>query len=126
MRGIEIQRSYRPRRSKLQALLLESLDIAWGKKIVNIAYLEDETGVKALFEDGTLLTVLAPMLVGKDGTPSSVRSLLVRTDSAKPTPIDFATTMCSTKYSRQSALLLDSAPHHPLFQIASYSDSYYS
>lgn len=124
IRGVEVERFYRLRRSKLQALLSEGLDIEWEKEMVDIIHLEDEKGVKAIFEDGTEVT--GSMLVGADGTRSSVRSLLVGCDSAKPTPIDFATTMCFSKYSRDRALFLRSAPHHPLFQTAPHPDGYFS
>ena len=124
IRGVKIEKFYRLRRSKLQALLSEGLDIEWEKKIVDIVYLENATEVKAIFEDGTEVT--GSMLVGADGARSSVRSLLVGLDNAKPTPIDFATTTCFTKYSRERALCLRSAPHHPLYQIATHPDGYYS
>lgn len=122
--GVEIGKFYRLRRSKLQALLSEGLEVNWGKKIVDVAYPEDGKLVKAIFEDGTEVT--GSMLVGSDGPRSSIRSLLVAPDSAKPTPIDFATTMCFTSYSRERALFLRSAPHHPLFQIAPHPNGYYS
>ena len=124
MKGVEIQKFYRLRRNKLQALLSEGLEVYWGKTLKDIVYLEDGKGVKAVFEDGTDTT--GSMLIGTDGPRSSIRSILVGPDTAKPTPIDFATTMCFTSYSRERALFLRSAPHHPLFQIAPHPDSYYS
>ncbi len=124
LRGVDIEKFYRLRRSKLQALLLEGLDVAFEKKIIHVEYLEGEKGVKAIFEDGAQAT--GSLLVGADGTRSSVRSLLVGPDHAKPTPIDFATTHCFTRYSRDRALFLRSAPNHPLFQIAPHPDGYYS
>lgn len=124
IRGIEIERFYRLRRSKLQALLLEGLDVEWEKKIIHVIHLEDGKGVKAFFEDGTEVT--GSLLVGADGARSSVRSLLVGSDNAKATPIDFAATVCLTKYSRQRALFLRSEPHHPLYQVAPHPEGYYS
>ena len=124
IKGIELEKFYRLRRSKLQALLSEDLDVYWGKTFVDAEFLEDGKGVKAIFEDGTAVT--GSMLIGADGPRSSVRSFLVGPDKAKPTPIDFATTHCFTSYSREQALFLRSAPHHPLYQIAPHPDGYYS
>lgn len=122
--GLELKKFYRLRRSKLQALLSEGLNIHWGKTLVDTAYLEDGRGVKAIFDDGTEVT--GSTLIGADGPRSSVRSLLVGPDRAEPTPIDFATTICFTSYSRDRALFLCSEPHHPLFQVATHPDGYYS
>ena len=109
---------------QVPGLLLEGLDIAWEQKIVNIAYSEDENGVTALFEDANEVT--GSMLVGTDGPQLSVRSHLVGSDNAKPTPIDFATMICATQYSPERSLFLRSAPYHSCFQIASHPDGYYS
>ncbi|CAD6577869.1 MAG: hypothetical protein ASARMPRED_008435 [Alectoria sarmentosa] len=113
-----------PGRTKLQALLSEGLDVDWEKKIVDIVYLGKRKGVKAVFEDSTEVT--GSMLVGADGGRSLIGSLLVGPGIAKPSPIDFASTIWFTKYSRDRALFLRSAPHHPLFQIAPHPDGYYS
>ena len=124
MKGIELNKFYRLRRSKLQELLSEGLDIHWGKTLVDTAYVDNGQAVTAIFKDGTQVT--GSMLIGADGPRSSVRSLLIGPDRAKPTPIDFATTMCFTSYSRNQALFLRSGPHHPLYQIATHPDGYYS
>lgn len=124
MMGLEINNFYRLRRSKLQALLSEGLNIYWEKTLVDTACLEDGRGVKAIFDDGTEVT--GSTLIGADGPRSFVRSLLVGPDRAKPTPIDFATTICFTSYSRDRALFLCSEPHHPLFQVATHPDGYYT
>ena len=62
------------------------------------AYLGNGKGVKASFDDGTEVT--GSMLISADSPGSSVRSILVGAERAKPTPIDFATVMCFTSYSR--------------------------
>ena len=124
MKGIEIHKFIRLRRSKLQALLSEGLNINWGKALVDIAYADNGQAVTAIFKDGTQVT--GSMLIGADGPRSCVRSLLVGPDRAKPTPIDFATTMCMTSYSRDQALFLRAAPHHALHQIAPHPDGYYA
>ena len=122
--GIELETFYRLRWSKLQALLSEGLDIYWGKTLVNTAYVEEGQGVKATFKDGT--EAMGSMLIGADGSRSTIRSLLVGPDKSKPSPIDFATTVCFASYTRERALFLRAPPHHPLYQVAPHPDGYYS
>ena len=126
IRGVKIERFHCLRRSKRQALSLEGLNVEWEKKIVHMTYLDDGKGVKTFFEDGTEIT--GSLMIGADGarSRSSVRSLLVGSDIAKPNPINFAAIVCLTKYSRQRALFLRSEQHHPLFQIAPHLEGYYS
>jgi len=53
-------------RDRLRDLLLEGIDVQWGKKC--IGYDEDEEGVWAIFEDGT--RERGDFLVGADGIHS--------------------------------------------------------
>ncbi|KAL8951951.1 MAG: hypothetical protein Q9222_002103 [Ikaeria aurantiellina] len=110
----DIEKFYRLKRSKIRALLLEGLDVRWGKPISKITYSEDGQTVTAHFADGTQDT--GSILVGADGPHSSTRSILVGAEKAKCTPIDFAATMCFNQLPRDKALFLRSDPHHPLFQ----------
>lgn len=112
----EIEKFYRLRRSKIRALLLEELDVRWGKSITNITYSEDGETVTAHFADGTEDT--GAILVGSDGPHSATRSILVGAETAKCTPIDYAATMCFSRFPRDKALYLRSDPYHPLFQCA--------
>ncbi|CAI2198527.1 1207_t:CDS:2, partial [Funneliformis geosporum] len=56
-------------RDRLRDLLLEGIDVQWGKKCVG--YHENEEGVWAIFEDGT--RVRGDFLVGADGIHSTIR-----------------------------------------------------
>lgn len=44
IRGVEIERYHRLRRSNLQALLLGGLDVDFEKKIIHVDYLQGEKG----------------------------------------------------------------------------------
>ncbi|KAL8956290.1 MAG: hypothetical protein Q9183_006348 [Haloplaca sp. 2 TL-2023] len=112
----EIEKFYRLRRSKIRALLLEGLDVSWGKSICDITYSDDGKTVTAHFSDGTQDT--GSLLIGTDGPHSATRGILVGEERSKCTPIDFAATMCFSTHPRDKALFLRSSPHHPLFQAA--------
>ncbi|KAI9714928.1 MAG: hypothetical protein M1812_006241 [Candelaria pacifica] len=119
-----IEGFYRLRRSKIRNLLTEGLDVRWGKEISNITYSSDGAYVTAHFADGTSDT--GSLLVGADGPRSSIRNLLLGEEKSKTTNIDYAATMCFTKYTRDQALFLRSAPFHPLFQCAPHPDGYFA
>lgn len=107
----------------LMELLMEGLDIKWEKSLTDIIYSADETKVAARFADGTEDT--GSLLVASDGTPSTVRELLVGAEKAKVTSTDFATTMCFRKHSRERVLFLRSTPFHPLYQVARHPNGYF-
>ena len=109
---IKSEKFYRLRRDKIHALLLERLDVRWGKAISDLIYSADGRKITARFADGTEDT--GSLLIASDGPHSTVRTVLVGSDKAKVTPNDFATTMCFTKHSRDRALFLRAKPHHPL------------
>jgi 2-polyprenyl-6-methoxyphenol hydroxylase-like FAD-dependent oxidoreductase len=60
------------RRKQCRRALLEGLDVQWGKRL--ISFETSETGVTALFDDGTEAT--GTLLVGADGSNSMTRMLL--------------------------------------------------
>ncbi|KAL8763881.1 MAG: hypothetical protein Q9194_007236, partial [Teloschistes cf. exilis] len=113
---VEISKFHRLRRSKIRALLLEGLDVSWGKAISDISCSQDGRQVTVHFADGSQDT--GSMLIGTDGPHSTTRGILVGTEAAKCTPIDYAATMCFNTLPRDKALFLRSDPNHPLFQIA--------
>ena len=116
MGRIEVQKFYRLRRDKFRAILMEGLDIRFGKSIVDVKYSEDGSVITACFQDGSEDT--GSVLIGTDGPHSTVRTLLVGPEKALVIPINFASTMCFSKHPRDKALFLRSEPHHPLFQCA--------
>lgn len=119
---IKSSKFYRFRRDKFRAMLLQGLDVHWGKSLVDIEYSPARERVTAKFSDGS--EVVGSMIVATDGPHSAIRSLLVGEDAAKVTPIDIASTICSTKHTREHALFLRSQPHHPLYQIGAHPDGY--
>ena len=120
---IKSSKFYRLRRDKFRKLLMEGLDIRWGKGLTDIVYSEDKREVTARFADGTVDT--GNLLVASDGTHSTVRGLLVGAEKAKVSPIDFATTMCFSKHSRERALFLRAKPFNPLYQVAPHPNGYF-
>ncbi len=121
----EIQSSkfYRLRRDKFRKLLMEGIDVKWGKGLTDVRYSPDNKTVTAQFANGTEDT--GSLLIGCDGTHSTVRELLVGVERAKVTPTDFATTMCFSKHTREHALFLRSKPFHPLYQVAPHPNGYF-
>ncbi len=60
-------------RDRLRDLLLEDIDVQWGKKCIE--YDEDEEGVWAIFEDGS--KVRGDFLIGADGINSPNKYLSI-------------------------------------------------
>ena len=104
---------YRLHRNRFRELLSEGLDIREGKELTNTVF--DDQTVTAHMADGS--KDYGSILVGADGPKSTVRRLLLG-DKSKTTILDYAATMCFTKYKREQALFLRSPPAHPLFQVA--------
>lgn len=119
---IKSAKFYRLRHDKFRALLLQDLDVQWGKALVAIEYSSAGDGLSVKFSDGT--EVSGSILVATDGPHSTVRSLLVGEEAAKVTPIDFASTMCYTRHTREHALFLRAQPHHPICQAGPHPDGY--
>ncbi|KAF3386179.1 putative FAD-dependent monooxygenase [Penicillium rolfsii] len=119
---IKSSKFYRFRRDKFRGMLLQGLDVQWGKALVDLEYSPAGERVIAKFSDGS--EAIGSMVIATDGPHSMVRSLLVGEENAKVTPIDFASTMCFTKHTREHALFLRAQPHHPLYQVGPHPDGY--
>jgi hypothetical protein len=115
---------YRLRCDKFRNMLLEGIEVHWGKTLVNVEYSVDRMRVTAEFSDGTSDT--GSLVVGADGPHSTVRSLLVGAENAKVVPLDHATTMCFTQHTREHALFLRAPPHHALYQTAAHPSGMFS
>ncbi|KAJ5393821.1 uncharacterized protein N7487_011462 [Penicillium crustosum] len=120
----ELQSSkvYRLRRDKFRALLLQGLDVHWGKSLCDIIYSDAGKHVTAKFTDGTEVT--GSLLIATDGPHSTTRTLLVGEQAAKVTPTDFASTICYTQHTREHAIFLRTQPHHPLYQVGLHPEGY--
>ncbi|KAJ5191485.1 uncharacterized protein N7498_010470 [Penicillium cinerascens] len=119
---IKSHKFYRLRRDKFRAMLLQGIDVQWGKSVCDIVYSPGGERVSVKFEDGT--EELGALVIATDGPHSTVRSLLVGEEAAKVTPIDYASTMCFTRHTREHALFLRAQPHHPLYQVAPHPNGY--
>ena len=69
-------------REKFRKVLVKNLNIQYGKRLVS--FQEDREGVTAFFEDGT--SARGDILVGADGSNSSVRAQLLPGFKATPSP----------------------------------------
>jgi 2-polyprenyl-6-methoxyphenol hydroxylase-like FAD-dependent oxidoreductase len=67
-------------RQELRKVLLDGVDVQWGKKLQDLKYEED--GVQLTFADGS--TAETDFVVGADGASSMVRQLLVGAEEGKP------------------------------------------
>ena len=115
---------YRLHRNRFRDLLADGLEIHEGKALINITYSDDGRVVTAHFADGS--DDSSSILVGADGPKSAVRNLLLGPEKSKTQILDYASTMCFTKYTRDQALFLRSAPAHPLFQVAPHPENFFA
>ncbi|TVY18833.1 FAD-dependent monooxygenase cctM [Lachnellula arida] len=117
--GIPSPDFYRLRRSKLRALLCKGLDIRWNKRLKDVVVKQDGSCVTAIFEDGEQMT--GRLVVGADGSRSTVRELILGPDLAAPLHIPYVSTFVQAKYTREQALFLRS--FHPLYIAAIHPDN---
>jgi 2-polyprenyl-6-methoxyphenol hydroxylase-like FAD-dependent oxidoreductase len=87
---------YRLRRSKLRTLLVDGIEIQYGKCLSDISYSDDGTIVTAHFDDGS--STNGAILAGADGTRSFVRNLLVGPEKAALTTLEFAASIVQAKF----------------------------
>jgi 2-polyprenyl-6-methoxyphenol hydroxylase-like FAD-dependent oxidoreductase len=92
------------RRSKLRALLSEGIDVRYNKRLSSISYSEDGQQVTAHFEDGSRTT--GRLLVGADGSRSTVRELLLGSEQAALSPVPYAASFTQARYTREQAVFL--------------------
>ncbi|KAJ5205841.1 Monooxygenase FAD-binding [Penicillium cf. griseofulvum] len=121
---LDSSKVYRLRRDKFRAMLLQDLDVQWGKRFSGLVHSPDGNYVTARFADGT--EVIGSLLIATDGPHSTTRTVLVGEEAAKVTPIDFASTMCYTQHTREHALFLRAHPHHPLYQVSPHPEGYFA
>jgi len=81
-------------RQELRKVLLEGVDVRWGKKLRDLAYGDD--GVLLTFADGS--TAEADFVVGADGASSMARRLLVGVDEGMPKLAGMTFATCIVKY----------------------------
>ena len=82
-------------RQKLRKILVQTLDVGWGKKLATLSS-SDSGPVQLGFEDGT--TFDADFVVGADGPNSTLRELLVGREAAQSSSSGLTWTTGITKY----------------------------
>ncbi|EDN08957.1 conserved hypothetical protein [Histoplasma mississippiense (nom. inval.)] len=120
--AIHAQKFYRLRRSKLRAFLAEKLDIRYNKSFENIAFSSGDSLAVVHFNDGS--SIAAKLVVGADGSRSSVRQLLLGTDQAAIRRLPYCATFIHSKFTREQALFLRS--FHPLYIAAIHPGGLFS
>ncbi|EGC42274.1 conserved hypothetical protein [Histoplasma capsulatum var. duboisii H88] len=120
--AIHAQKFYRLRRSKLRALLAEELDIRYNKSFENIAFSSGDSLAVVHFNDGS--SIAAKLVVGADGSRSSVRQLLLGPDQAAIRRLPYCATFIHSRFTREQALFLRS--FHPLYIAAIHPGGLFS
>jgi 2-polyprenyl-6-methoxyphenol hydroxylase-like FAD-dependent oxidoreductase len=98
------------------------LDIKYNKRLKDILFELDGESVTAVFEDGA--HVSGRLLVGTDGSRSTVRNILLGPEKALLTRLPFSATFVQASYTREQALFLRS--FHPLYIAADHPDGYFA
>lgn len=118
----KIEYFYRLKRSALRKFLADSVDIRYGKKLVDVELSKDGKLATAKFEDGSSAT--GSLIVGADGPKSVVRNVLLGQTAALPKRVEYAATWVQARYTREQALHLRSV--HPLFLGGVHPDGYFA
>jgi 2-polyprenyl-6-methoxyphenol hydroxylase-like FAD-dependent oxidoreductase len=103
-------------------LLVDGIEIQYGKCLSDISYSDDGTIVTAHFDDES--STNGAILAGADGTRSFVRNLLVGPEKAALTTLEFAASIVQAKYSAEQVKLLRS--WHPLYVAAPHPAGFFS
>jgi 2-polyprenyl-6-methoxyphenol hydroxylase-like FAD-dependent oxidoreductase len=109
---------YRLRRSALRGFLVADLDIRYEKSLTQITYSEDGKSATATFADGSSLQ--SRLIVGADGSKSTVRELLLGSNAFQ-SRLPVSATFIQAKYTREQALFLRS--FHPLYLAGIHPDN---
>ncbi|KAK6849655.1 FAD/NAD(P)-binding domain-containing protein [Apiospora arundinis] len=122
IRLVPLNNFYRLLRSRFRAFMAEDVDVAWGKKLVDVSYDSPDTdtdrNVTAHFADGTSAT--GRLLLGADSSNSRVRALLLGPERAKLHRLSIAATFINCSFTREQALYLRRT--HPLVNLIVHPD----
>lgn len=111
MGGATVDLFYRLRRSKLRELLVEGVDVRYGKKFSDVAFDDEKGSVMAQFVDGS--SAVGRMLVGADGARSTVRHCLLPDGQHINQRLPYAATFVQASFTKEQAVFLRS--FHPLY-----------
>lgn len=107
-------------RSRLRALLVEGvLDVQFNKTLARVAYAEDGRSATAYFADGT--QEMGRLIVGADGSHSTVRSLLVGEERTQLKRLPLVATFVTMSFPREEALRLRNSGH-PIVNVILHPD----
>lgn len=120
---LQFPKVYRFLRSRLRALLAEDIEVCFGKRLESLTYHENEDDhqkyVTAHYADGT--SERARLVVGADGSNSTVRRHLVGAEAAKLKQLGLNAIFINAAFSRERALYLRS--FHPITSIIAHPDN---
>ncbi|KAK8058669.1 hypothetical protein PG994_009117 [Apiospora phragmitis] len=129
IRHVPLHSFYRVVRSRFRAFLAEDVDVAWGKKLVDVSYSSSDSSgeedggsssstVTAHFADGT--SAAGRLLLGADSSNSRVRTLLLGPERARLHRLSIAATFINCSFPREQALYLRRT--HPLVNLIVHPD----
>lgn len=122
MASIPVEYFYRLRRRKLRGLLVDGLDVRYGKQLRSVEYASDGSLATASFEDGTSLS--AQLVVGTDGAKSTLRSSLLGPQSGSIQRLPYCATFVQARYTADQARFL--RQFHPLYLAGISPAGYFS
>lgn len=107
-------------RQRMRRLLLEGLDIRWGRKVKSIEALNNEDAVSLFFEEGEAVQV--GFVVGADGASSKVREILLGEEKARATGcgLMFATGLATYGEKEKVMKIVDK---HPVSSLSMGTDA---
>ncbi len=97
-------------RQKLRRVLLDGVDVRWGKNLARLSAADHGAAVELAFDDGD--SYEADFVLGADGPSSKVRELLVGPEAAKPSAsgLMFATGIVKYRDAAKADLLIKAHP----------------
>lgn len=122
MASIPVEYFYRLRRRKLRGLLVDGLDVRYGKQLRSVEYASDGSLATALFEDGTSLS--AQLVVGTDGAKSTLRNTLLGPQRGSIQQLPYCATFVQARYTADQARFL--RHFHPLYLAGISPAGYFS
>lgn len=122
MASIPVRYFYRLRRRKLRGLLVEGLDIRYGKELRSVEYSTDGELATACFEDGT--SISSQVVVGTDGARSTLRQTLLGPQCGSTQRLPYSATFVQARYSAEQARFL--RQFHPLYLAGINPAGYFS
>ncbi|KAF2138404.1 uncharacterized protein K452DRAFT_256661 [Aplosporella prunicola CBS 121167] len=124
---VPVYSMHRLQRQKLRNLLADGIDIRFNKSFVNMEMIDvpgmgSNRSVAARFEDGT--TIVGKIIIGADGTRSSVRRSLLGEKQSAVRPLPWVATWAQAKYTVEQAVYL--RKWHNLYSCSVHPQGFFS